>query len=133
MYAKALGKQWRRAHELGPKEPMAKGYKLCSNLGKCRPFFGGTSPPLPPLPKVMTLRPLLIQARVAGDPILEHELACFAQRAGLEPEAFKTLNLPVDSWDEGWLEGAGRRLCGRLGRFFRSSQAVLSGTKSCWG
>lgn len=41
---------------------------------------------------------LLIQARNAGDPMLDHELECFAERCELPVDAFRTLNLPTDTW-----------------------------------
>ena len=37
---------------------------------------------------------LLIQARVPGDPILEHELQCFLGQSDLDPAHLQTLNLP---------------------------------------
>lgn len=43
---------------------------------------------------------LLLQARNATDPMLRHELECFAQQCGLPNERFLTLNLPAQAWDD---------------------------------
>lgn len=44
----------------------------------------------------MSPRVLLLQARVAGDYILEHELECFVERSGLSRDHFTTLNFVTD-------------------------------------
>lgn len=43
---------------------------------------------------------LLIQARNAGDPMLQHELECFAARCALDVHAFRPLNLATERWDD---------------------------------
>ena len=46
------------------------------------------------------MRILLLQARDGGDPMLRHELECFAQQCELPEERFLTLNLAEAAWDD---------------------------------
>lgn len=46
------------------------------------------------------LRLLLIQARLAGDPMAEHELECFADGCDLSPRQFRVFNAATDDLGE---------------------------------
>ncbi len=41
---------------------------------------------------------LLLQARDANDPMLRHELECFAERCELDVDRFDTLNMAAEEW-----------------------------------
>ena len=62
-------------------------------------------------------RVVLLQARRAGDPILTHELECFAARVGLGVEAFRAVNMAADPFDATTLEGADLVMVGGAGDF----------------
>ena len=59
----------------------------------------------------------LLQARVAGDPMLEHEHQCFAQRAHLPYKAFKPINMTCQDLSLEALEGCQAVRIGGSGDF----------------
>ena len=68
---------------------------------------------------------LLMHARDADDPILEHEYECFLERSGLGPESFTRFNLtsgePIDG---SLLEGASCVMVGGSGAYSLSKGGV---------
>lgn len=63
------------------------------------------------------LKILLIQARLAGDPMAAHELDCFAQGCGLGREQFQVVNVAIDDPLEVNLSGADGVIIGGSGDF----------------
>jgi GMP synthase (glutamine-hydrolysing) len=63
------------------------------------------------------LKVLLLQARQAGDPMLAHELDCFATRCGLDPEAFESVNMVVEGLDPKLLDGPDAVMVGGAGEY----------------
>ncbi len=63
------------------------------------------------------LKILLLQARAEGDPMLEHELACFSQTSGLPQGAFAPLNMTTGLLGAGCLDGVGAVMIGGSGDF----------------
>lgn len=62
-------------------------------------------------------RILLLQARDAGDPMLEHELQCFAEMCSLPTEAFRTLNLASEAIAADVLDGVDVVMVGGSGDY----------------
>ncbi len=60
---------------------------------------------------------LLLQAREPGDPMLEHELGCFAERCGLAAEAFEPVNMSADPLGEHLFEQADGVMVGGAGEY----------------
>lgn len=60
---------------------------------------------------------LLLQAREPGDPMLDHELECFARRCGLEPEAFESVNMSAAELGAELLDGPDGVMVGGAGEY----------------
>ncbi len=60
---------------------------------------------------------LLLQAREAGDPMLAHELACFAARCGLDEAAFAPVNMALTRPGPDLLDGADAVMVGGAGEY----------------
>lgn len=60
---------------------------------------------------------LLLQARTDGDPMLAHELGCFAARAELPVERFRPLNMTCQPLDPSCLDGHAAVMIGGSGDF----------------
>lgn len=60
---------------------------------------------------------VLLQARKAGDPMIDHERECFASRCGLPVDAFESVNMAVDPLDEAVLDRADALMVGGAGEY----------------
>lgn len=60
---------------------------------------------------------LLLQAREPGDPMLEHELQCFARRCELACEAFESVNMAEAAFDAAVLDGPDAVMVGGAGEY----------------
>jgi GMP synthase (glutamine-hydrolysing) len=60
---------------------------------------------------------LLLQARQAGDPMLDHELECFAARCELPRQAFEPFNMAVNSPTPELLDGPDAVMVGGAGEY----------------
>ena len=65
----------------------------------------------------MAPRILLVQARNVDDPMLRHELSCFAAQCGLELPTFETLNLCCDPVEHGRLGEVDAVMVGGSGEY----------------
>ncbi|QDG50305.1 type 1 glutamine amidotransferase [Persicimonas caeni] len=60
---------------------------------------------------------LLFQAREPGDPMLDHELRCFAERCELSPDAFVSVNMAEADLSSELLEGPDAVMVGGAGEY----------------
>ena len=60
---------------------------------------------------------LLLQARIATDPMTAHELQCFAERAGYPEDCFICKNLALETPELSWLDAVDAVFVGGAGNF----------------